>query len=172
MVQVIDRLVTLRVSDVMAKDILTVGKNQTMTEVAGKFVEQGLSSAPVVDELGHCVGVITASDFVNRETRLMQKESDPLGEGGKLLEGQEEQPLRCVPVGDDYVSYHMSQGVQSIEPGASLLRAARVMCDEHIHRLLVIDEQNHPIGVISTMDIIAAMVNVVDEMQSDIQRGS
>ena len=60
----------------------------------------------------------------------------------------------------------MSPAVQSIDPDASLLRASRVMCAQHIHRLFVIDEKNHPIGVISTMDVVAAMVNVIDEMET------
>ena len=64
----------------------------------------------------------------------------------------------------------MSEAVQSIDPGASLLIAARMMCAEHIHRLLVIDDSQQPVGVVSTMDIIAAMVNVVDEMNADIDR--
>jgi predicted transcriptional regulator len=65
----------------------------------------------------------------------------------------------------------MSPAVQAIDPGASLLKAARVMCAEHIHRLLVLNESNRPVGVISTMDIVAALVNVVDESQVGVERG-
>ena len=45
-----------------------------------------------------------------------------------------------------------------------------MMCGAHIHHLLVIDDENHPVGVISTMDIVAAMVNVVDEMNVELVR--
>ena len=161
MSQVIDRLVALRVADVMAARVHTVGQNQTMSETAATFVQHDLSSAPVVDELGHCVGVVTASDFVKRENQLHQ--TSPIAT--ELSDG-----YRCVPVGADYVSGHMSGAVQAVDPGASLLIAARMMCAQHIHRLLVIDDSQHPVGVISTMDIIAAMVNVVDEMNADIDR--
>ena len=161
MSQVIDRLVALRVSDVMASHVQTVGRNQTMSEIAAIFAQHDLSSAPVVDELGHCVGVITASDFVKRENRMQQTSG---------IDAIDSDGFRCVPVGADYVSHHMSEAVQSIDPGASLLIAARMMCAEHIHRLLVIDDSQQPVGVVSTMDIIAAMVNVVDEMNADIDR--
>ena len=161
MSQVIDRLVALRVSDVMASNVQTVSCNQTMAEVAKLFAQHDLSSAPVVDELGHCVGVITATDFVKRENSLQQPSE---------ITAIEAEGYRCVSVGVDYVSHHMSEGVQSIDPGASLLMAARMMCAEHIHRLLVIDDSNHPVGVVSTMDIMAAMVNAVDEMKADANR--
>ena len=167
MPHVIDRLAALRVADVMAREVRTVGKNQTMSEIAADWVENGLSSAPVVDELGHCVGVVSASDFVKRENRIQQS-----GDGGSATSDEQTgHPYRCAPVADDYVSHHMTDAVQTIHPAESLLQAARVMCAEHIHRLLVVDPQGHPVGVVSTMDVVAATVNVVDEMDEEMQRG-
>lgn len=160
--QTIDRLAALRVGDVMTKDVLTVEVNQTMPEAARLFTENHVSSAPVVDELGHCVGVLTATDFVKRESSLMPSNEDKL----QLVRSASDQAYHCVPVDNDYVRQRMSPAVQSIDADASLLRASRVMCNEHIHRLFVIDPKNHPIGVVSTMDIVAAMVNVIDEMET------
>jgi predicted transcriptional regulator len=37
------------------------------------------------------------------------------------------------------------------------------MCAEHIHRLLVLDQQERPVGVVSTMDVVAALLNAVEE---------
>ena len=167
MAHAIDRLASLRVADVMAKDVHSVGKNQTMGEVAAHWVKSGLSSAPVVDELGHCVGVLTATDFVKRENLLKQSPDVAALQAGE----NHTSPYRCVPVGEDYVSRHMTDAVQTIHPGESLLHAARVMCAEHIHRLLVVDPEGHPVGVISTMDVVAATVNAVDEMEEEMQRG-
>ena len=170
MPHIIDRLAALRVSDVMAREVVSVGKSQTMSEVAAIFSEQKLSSAPVVDELGHCVGVITASDFVRRQSELQQMPEEGFAADAQLQTDEKGKTYRCVPLGDDFVSYHMTEAVQAIDPGASLLKAARMMCTQHIHRLLVIDDRSQPVGVVSTMDIVAAAVNVVDEMNQDSQR--
>lgn len=166
MPQIIDRLAALRVADVMAKDVVTVSKDQTMEEVACVLSQHRLSSAPVVDECGHCVGIITASDFLKRA-------SHPVNSGSSHGEPQElaKDAPRYISTGEDFASVHMSRAVQAVDPGASLLKAARIMCAGHIHRLLAIDETNHPVGVISTMDIVAAMVNVVDEMNVELGRG-
>ena len=37
------------------------------------------------------------------------------------------------------------------------------MCQQHIHRLIVLDEQDHPVGILSSLDIVAAMVAVFEE---------
>ncbi|MEM9657603.1 MAG: CBS domain-containing protein, partial [Planctomycetota bacterium] len=57
----------------------------------------------------------------------------------------------------------MSTGVQSIEAEASLLKAARVMCAQHVHRLIVLDEGSTAVGVVTTLDVASALVAAVDE---------
>ena len=165
MPHIIDRLSVLRVADVMAKDVVTVSEDQTMPEAAQVLHDNEVSSAPVVNDRGHCVGVITATDFVSRERDYSSRE-----EGGRLEEGQGDQPHRIFSAAEDFVSCHMSPAVQTIDPGASLLKASRIMCAQHIHRLLVIDEDSHAVGIVSTMDIVAALVNVVDEMEVEVDR--
>jgi CBS domain-containing protein len=60
----------------------------------------------------------------------------------------------------------MSKRVHSLLPGESLLKAARTMCEQHLHRLPVVDDEGRVVGIISTMDIVAAVVNAVDEMNA------
>jgi CBS domain-containing protein len=171
MTHVIDQLLALRVSDVMAKNVVSVGMNQTMGEVAKVLQENEMSSAPVVDELGRCVGILTASDFVKREHELLGRERTVLaGNEPSRRDARGNHPYRLTSSLEDYAEFHMTPAVQSIDPGASLLRAARMMCAQHIHRLLVLNELGQPVGVISTMDIVAALVNVVDQLQSTGQR--
>ena len=35
--------------------------------------------------------------------------------------------------------------------------------DGHIHRLVIVDEENHPIGVIGTLDLVAAIIAAIEE---------
>jgi predicted transcriptional regulator len=64
------------------------------------------------------------------------------------------------------VSDVMSRDVRSIGSNESLLKAAQLMCAKHVHRLPVNGEQHRVIGVISTMDIVAAMLNAMDEAEA------
>jgi CBS domain-containing protein len=44
-----------------------------------------------------------------------------------------------------------------VEPGESLAEASRLMHDYDVHHLLVVDDARRPIGVISTLDVVAAI---------------
>jgi predicted transcriptional regulator len=46
---------------------------------------------------------------------------------------------------------------------ATLLHAARIMCDQHIHRLIAVDRIGRPEGIVSSLDVVAALVQAVDE---------
>jgi CBS-domain-containing membrane protein len=154
-VEALSRLATLTVGDVMNRHVVTVPASQEMQQVARELHRQDVSCAPVVDSAGHCVGIISATDF-------MRREADDAARQGELSRI----PGRAWTLSTDSAdaaARFMSHGVQSIAAGQSLLRAARVMCDGHLHRLVVLDEAGRPEGMISTMDVIAALLNSVDE---------
>jgi len=143
----IDRLRSLRVADVMHKHVVTVGANQTMFEVANLFLESNIAAAPVIDANDRFVGILSATDFLRRDSGERDGDSS------------------------DTVSSFMTKQVQTVSLDTSLLRAALLMSAEHIHRLPVLDERNRVAGVISTMDLTAAVVNIVDEFDARLLNG-
>ena len=134
----IDRLKMLRVQDVMSRQVIEIAASLTMREAAEAFSQGDVNSAPVVDDQRHCVGMLSAPDFIKRERTQSS----------------------------DMVTSYMSVAPQSVSADESLLDAARVMLKEHIHHLPVL-EDDRPIAVLSTMDIVAVLINAVDEV--DVQ---
>lgn len=57
-------LLEMTAEDVMVRDVVTIPQETTLQEAANVLYREGVSGAAVVDELGRCVGVISASDFV------------------------------------------------------------------------------------------------------------
>jgi CBS domain-containing protein len=51
----------------------------------------------------------------------------------------------------------MTANVISISEDATVEEAARKLLESHIHRLLVVDEEGKPLGILSTTDIIREM---------------
>ncbi len=158
----LNRLISLRVTDVMNPRVVEVPMNATMAEAAKILSENEISGAPVVDEHGHCVGVLSTTDFALREGRR---------EGHATAEGSVEQilvqdtpggVLYIEEVAEDAVHQHMTTAVQTTTSITPLLEAARCMCSEHIHRLIVLDEAQRPVGVVSALDLVAAMVASVE----------
>jgi len=169
---VLHRLRTLRVADVMARNVVEVEVDQPMRDVADLFVRRSISAAPVVDGDGQCVGVLSATDFLKRERSI---------NGVKHCSGQESPTESPTESGDvagepyhstgtaappDQVSAHMTRAVQTIPESALLLSAAKIMCSQHVHRLIVVDDEGRTAGVVSTMDVVAALMNAFEEVKT------
>ncbi len=73
------------------------------------------------------------------------------------------QPLHIDEVADDLVSLHMTAAVQTVHRDASLVEAGRIMCAEHVHRLPVVEESGQVVGLVSSLDIVAALVKAIEE---------
>ncbi|GIW94697.1 MAG: hypothetical protein KatS3mg110_2738 [Pirellulaceae bacterium] len=136
-----DRLNQLRVSDLMARRVTSVAIESTAAQAAQAMHAAHVTAAPVVDGNGVCVGIVTATDF------LRWAAEQPQADLGKV-------PLRDV----------MRWAVQTIDADASVLLAARMMCAAHVHRLLVVDRDGRPAGILSSLDLVAMMTKIVDEL--------
>ena len=152
MPMLLERLRSLCVRDIMCRKIHAISMRQPMSDVARHLMRHEISAAPVVDPAGICVGFLSANDFLKRENASQAATfASPSG-----LTAHVWKP-------DDVAETYMSTGVQSIAESASLSYAAKIMCMQHIHRLPVIDAAGKPVGIISSMDIVAALSNASEE---------
>jgi CBS domain-containing protein len=159
--EMFDRIVSLRVSDVMSRAPLTVDVSAGMSEVSEFLSTNNIHAAPVVDAQGQCVGIITATDFVKR-SEVYSHHGDA---ARQMLHDNE--GLRVEPKSYELVSDCMTSGIQSISPDMPLIAAARVMVDAHLHVLPVI-EHHRPVGMLSNLDVVAALVNAFEEAKRTI----
>jgi predicted transcriptional regulator len=155
-----NNLAALLVEDVMTHEVVTVAVNNTMSEAADVFFEHQITGAPVVDELGHCVGMLSATDFAHSKA----EELDGRKQVGNFLCSRHPSGLYSIDeVRHDLVKSHMSSAIKTMDQDAPLLTAARCMCREHVHRLLVIDTSGSPVGILTSLDLIAAMISAVED---------
>jgi CBS-domain-containing membrane protein len=160
----IERLLSLRVSDVMNSPVKTVSECDSMADAARVLIESEIRGAPVVDAAGRCVGMLSGIDFAHRANRLARGEASlAFGQEHELRRDPGEMPIQLEATSQDRVREHMSPAVQTINQTATLINASRVMCREHIHRLVIIDEDGRPVGLISSLDLVAAMIAAVEE---------
>lgn len=152
-----ERLQTLRVSDVMNRHVVSVRAELSMAEAAELLLQKEVSGAPVVDAEGRCVGILSATDFMRRESHLARRgQRRPGGTGSDQVALRE-------PAEADQVRAFMTPAVQTASPQQFLVQAARMMCVEHVHRLPVLDAQGRPVGMITALDIVAAVTQAADE---------
>lgn len=154
----IERLLTLRVCDVMSRNVVCVEASKNMAQAATVLTQHFISGAPVVGAEGQCVGILSATDFV----RCVAESNGTQCEAEKK-NGATGNRHACPAPSTDAVASHMSALVQTVDASQPLMQAARLMCQNHIHRLVVLDGQGHPSGVLTALDIVAALINAVEE---------
>jgi len=146
------------VRDAMNAVTHTVSPTEKLDVVADLFQQQKINSVPVVDELGKCLGIITGSDLVRFQSELARAES-------KISHGVSFEPTRresdgCLeftPHSLDEVQRFMTTVLQTVESDITLLVASRIMCEQHIHHLIVLDDSHRPAGILSSLDILAKL---------------
>ena len=150
------------VRDVMSEATHVVSAIGKISEVAKLFCENRINSAPVVDEAGHCIGLITSSDLVRFQSQVDSEYSRiDHGMSFDVTQSENDGPIELVPHPFDEVQRHMSSGLQTISPDRSLSDAARIMTEQHIHHLIVLDESERPIGIVSSLDLLTKLIEVL-----------
>jgi CBS-domain-containing membrane protein len=152
----------LRVEHVMARDVITVHEDCTLAEAAALMRNCEVSGMPVVDKYGRCVGVLSATDFVACKTEELPNHAPAVRMAATVdCAGRP----HAVAIDANTVRAHMSPRVETIREHSPLVDAGQMMCRAHIHRLIVVDRQNHPIGVVSSLDLVSALVHAIEEAQ-------
>ena len=150
---------TTRVDEAMSTVLFTVGPKEKITAVATMFEKHDVNAAPVVNDQNVCIGIITSHDLVEYEsTRIKLMDHLDRGMGfdlGHYGDGQSYPKLR-VPI--DEVGIQMTTKVASVESHNTLSMAARKMCENHIHHLIILDDERHPVGILSSLDILGHVV--------------
>ncbi len=150
-----DFLDAIQVGDAMSPVEFTVSPIQKLESVAKLFQQNGIDAAPVVDETGKCLGILTNSDLVRFQSELSEMDSHI--DGGMSFETQRRQAdgsLELVQFPFDEVQRHMTRSLQTIDPGSSLRLASKIMREQRIHHLLVLDDSQRPTGILSSLDIL------------------
>jgi CBS domain-containing protein len=125
----------LAVADVMTMDPVTVAVDASVETAEQLLAAYRISGLPVVDAAGHLVGVLSRTDLFL--------------EGGVLLSQLVRGRASRLRVGEV-----MSRPPLTVGLSATLAEAARIMRDERVHRLVVVNEQDEPIGVLSATDYV------------------
>jgi CBS domain-containing protein len=132
-----------RVRDYMETTPLSVSPTTPLLAVQRLLVDADAHDIPVVDH-GTVVGTISSLDLV----RLSTDETDIATISLPSPEAEPDVALLPLTAADA-----MDRELVSVTPAASLVDAARVMHEQHIHRLLVI-EDGVLLGVITSFDLL------------------
>ncbi len=143
----------LEAEDLMSRDVVTVPAGMSLRAAARLLSRARVSGAPVVDETGRCVGVLSTSDFLKLAGHVPLRRGDSsISSDWQMLDDKE--------VPEDSVAAYMTPDPVTVKADTLLPDVARRMLDAHIHRVVVLDEEDRPIGVLSSTDVLAAVAQI------------
>ncbi|MFC0432076.1 CBS domain-containing protein [Kutzneria buriramensis] len=133
----------MRAQDVMTSPVVTARPDQPVKEVAALLAEHGFTSAPVVDDDGRVVGMVTEADVlrdripVDARTRIW---------GDEVPEVHPAQTVAEV----------MSTPAVAITPGTDAAAIVRMMLDDHVRAVPVVDGRG-VVGIVTRRDLLRAI---------------
>lgn len=125
----------LRVGNLMTVDPVVIGPDATVHEAELMLKSYRISGLPVTAD-GAVVGVISQTDLLNARS------SELIGANWERVK----------------VRHLMSRPAVTVHLGTTITRAARLMLAQHIHRLVVVDEEGAPVGVLTSTDLLRALL--------------
>jgi CBS-domain-containing membrane protein len=146
---------TLTADDVMSHEVVMIPQELSFQGAAHLLSQADVSGAPVVDVHGRCVGVLSATDFVHWADEGCPRGTTFPGTSGCVCCEWQTLPTENLP--EDAVSRYMTADPVMVAPGTTIVALARMMLDAHIHRIIVVDRERRPIGIVSSIDLLAAM---------------
>lgn len=150
---------TTRVEEVMVTKLVTIKESDLMESVASSFTENDINAAPVVNKSGKCVGIITSHDLVEYEAvrKAMHAELSH-GSAYDVAHYGSGMGIDYPGLHFDEAGFHMTKTLQTAAIDDPLSRVARNMCARHIHHVLVLDDSEKPIGMLSSLDILGFVI--------------
>jgi len=151
----------MKVQEIMTSDVVTVGPEMDLRDVARILIDKGISGLPVCGVRRELLGVVSEGD-------ILVKEGGPRQQRGfrERLRGSDTktaQKARALTVRDA-----MTTPVVTVSPRASVAEAARRMSDNGVKRLPVVRD-GELVGIVSRTDLVRAFVRSDEEIHHEIR---
>ena len=154
----------MKIHELMTEDVLTIGPEAPVKDVARILVENRISGLPVCDIEGHVVGVISEGD-------ILFKEHDPTDGRGRALGW-------LVDGGPDSEALAKSKAMVArsamtsppitIAPYESVAQAARMMSEHHVNRLPVV-KNGKLVGIVTRADLVRAFIRTDAQIETELR---
>jgi len=149
-------LLSLTARDIMSTEVESIPQWMSLPVAARMLSQAHVSGAPVVDGEGRCLGVISTTDFMTwtEKGEYTAKESceETCAHSAWQMVEAEDLPANLV-------RRYMTANPVTVPPETPIGELAQKMVNAHIHRVIVVDKENRPLGIISSTDVLAAVAN-------------
>jgi predicted transcriptional regulator len=136
-------------ADLMKPSPVSIRDNATIAEAIAVLSDKGFSAAPVIDEAGHPVGVVSRSDIIiHQRERINQLTSSTSRASADMLTPETDRAR---------VSDIMTPAVFAVTAETQAAQVVAQLLALNVHRLFVVDRSGILVGVITTLDVLRSL---------------
>ena len=122
----------LLIRDIMTPRLFTLEAGASAEEAAWALTRRHISGAPARDAEGNLVGMLSKSDLVDPEPAQWIKKEATVGD-------------------------LMTPDVVTLYADDPAMLAAAEMTNRNIHRIVVLDADSQPVGIVTALDVVKAL---------------
>ncbi|MCI0379778.1 MAG: CBS domain-containing protein [Gemmataceae bacterium] len=143
-------------ADLMTENPVSIEHDATVREALALFTGKGFSTAPVIDDAGRPIGVLSSSDILVHD----QEKTDYVASGVAMepVETKAGERLRygfhVENVDRTLVRDLMTPAVFAVSPDTPVTTVIAEMLQLRVHHLFVIDASGTLVGIISSLDFL------------------
>jgi len=139
-------------ADLMAPNPVSLRADATVAEALQFFTTKGITAAPVIDDAGHPIGVLSRSDLLVHQREMT---AHPPDHAGYYHDVNLKASTRTAADSEQAtVAELMTPAVFSVAPDTPARRVVEEMLALHVHRMFVVDDNGFLVGVVSAMDVL------------------
>jgi len=141
-------------SDLMNRNPISIHRDATVKQALSLFAERRIGAAPVIDDAGRAVGVVSVSDITRKHANQLEA-AGSLPEYYQVPDGPTDAAAIVGAFAETPVRQLMTPIVFCVTPTEPAVDAVRKMTERRIHRIFVVDDDGVLVGVISALDVLA-----------------
>jgi len=147
----------MQVQEVMTKKIIKIKKGTTLREAAKILIKNDITGAPIVNEKDKVIGIISEKNVF----RALYPNYEEFYIDLDIIAKPKNLDDRLLKIVDLKVENFMVKDVVSALPSDSVVKVGGIMMARGIRRVLVVDQKNTLLGVVSRRDIYPAVFKML-----------
>lgn len=159
----------MNVRDVMTTEVWSVTPDTPLKDVASILVTANISGVPVCDSERHVLGVVSERDIIVKE----QPHVVPPGRIVRILLPREDDEVKA---GAHTAGEAMTSPALTIGPHRHVAEAARLLVENEVKRLPVVDQDGRLVGIVTRTDLVRLFARrddvVAAEIRDEVLRGA
>ena len=142
----------------MTRNVITVTPSTSVKDLAKLLTDHNISGAPVVDDDGTLLGVVTESDLIDQNKKIHIPTVVSILDSVIYLESPNRMEKEIQKIAGSTVADIYTADITTVSVETLLDELATIMSEKSIHTLPVLDDEKL-VGIIGKKDIIRAIIS-------------